>query len=132
MTRWPVGGLLVAVALAGCGSSGHGKAEKHLIVPAYGGYRATTIAVTQGTRVLCQRDARTFADDAVSFLHASVTPPDDYFFRARLQFVDFRAHLCDVAILRTALDRRLTLGQRRALVARFSFLSKFGRGLRSL
>jgi hypothetical protein len=50
---------------------------------------------------------------------------------ARLQFLEFKAHRCDVAILRQALTRRATAKQRRAIVARieFSFLGETGREL---
>ena len=50
---------------------------------------------------------------------------------ARLQFLEFKAHRCDVAILREAFSRRATARQRRAVVARveFSFLGDDGREL---
>ena len=50
---------------------------------------------------------------------------------AHLQFLEFKAHRCDVTILRKALSRRLTARQRRAIVERveFSFLGQTGREL---
>jgi hypothetical protein len=50
---------------------------------------------------------------------------------ARLQFHEFEAHRCDVAILRKAFSRRATPKQRRAIVGRveFAFLGETGREL---
>jgi hypothetical protein len=99
---------------------------KRLTIPAYGTYPPMTITVTEGTPALCRRDAEAFTRSAVSFLAPSATPADQYFVSARLQFIDFKAHRCDVAILRKALSRRLTVRQRRVLVARLGFLGEVG------
>jgi hypothetical protein len=50
---------------------------------------------------------------------------------ARLQFLEFKAHRCDLAILRRAFSRQATRKQRQAIVARleFSFLGETGREL---
>ena len=117
---------MAALVLAGCGgSSGH----KALTVPAYGGFPSTTIAVTKGTPEYCRRDAEAFTRDAVAFLRPFPSDADVYRVQARLQFIDFKAHLCDVAVLRKEFSRRLTAGQRRAVVQSFSFLGKTGREL---
>jgi hypothetical protein len=122
--------LLAAFVLGGCGgSSDHGKAVKQLTVPAYGTYPPMTITVTEGTPALCRRDAEAFTRNAVSFLAPSATPADQYSISARLQFIDFKAHLCDVSVLRKVLSRRLTVTQRRVLVARLGFLGEIGREL---
>jgi hypothetical protein len=126
--------LLVAVLLlAGCGdSSGQGKGEKALTVPAYNLYPAVTIPVTEGTPAQCRRYAQAFTRAAVSFLAPFPSDADVYFIQARLQFFEFKAHLCDVGILRTALSRRLTLKQRRDVVAQMGFLSEIEHELTEL
>jgi hypothetical protein len=50
---------------------------------------------------------------------------------AHLQFLEFKAHRCDVTILRKALSRRATVKQRRIIVGsvEFSFLGETGREL---
>ena len=125
--------LLSALLLGGCGgsSSGHGNAEKQITVPAYNGYPAITIPVTSGTPAQCRREAQVFSRAAVSFLAPFPSDSDTHLVLARLQFLEFKAHRCDVAILREALSRRATATQRRAIVARveFSFLGETGREL---
>jgi len=122
--------LLGALVLAGCGgSSPRETAPRQVVVPAYGGYPPVTIPVTEGTTELCRGDADAFTRNAVSFLVPSTSPPDQFFLSARLQFADFEAHLCDVAILRETLSHRLTLKQRRVIAAKFSFLGKTAREL---
>jgi hypothetical protein len=115
--------LLATVALGGCGgSSNDSRTEKQVTLPAYGGYRATTETVTAGSPAMCRRDAQALTRDAVAFLVPSPTPGDGYFIAARTQFIDFRAHTCDLSILRSALSRRLSSAERRSLVARWPFL----------
>jgi hypothetical protein len=122
--------LLATLLLAGCGdSSGHGKEEKQLTVPAYNLYPAVTIPVTEGTPAQCRRYAKAFTRAAVSFLAPFPSDADNYFVLARLQFFEFKAHLCNVGILRRALSRELTVKQRRELVARLGFLSEIEREL---
>ena len=50
---------------------------------------------------------------------------------ARVQFLDFEAHRCDLAILRTEFSRQATPKQRQTIVARseFFFLEETGREL---
>ena len=118
--------LLVALVLAGCGgSSGHDKGAKRLTVPGYGtfgGFSSTTIAVTRGSPARCRRDADAFAKEGKLFLRPFPSDADNYLVIARLQFIDFKAHSCDLAILRKALARRLTPKQQRTVVRSFSFL----------
>ena len=132
MSKSSAAWLLAALLLGGCGgSSGHGNAEKQVTVPAYRGYPAITIPVTSGTPALCRREAQVFSRAAVSFLAPFPSDSDTYLVIARLQFFEFRAHRCDVAILRKALSRRATARQRRVIVARveFGFLGEIGREL---
>jgi hypothetical protein len=122
--------LAAALLLAGCSdSSGQGEGEKQLTIPAYGSYPAVTIPVTEGTPALCRRDAQAFTRAAVSFRAPFPSDADNYFVLARVQFFDFKGHLCDVRILRRALSRQLTVKQRRELVARLGFLSDIEREL---
>ena len=125
--------LLSALLLGGCGgsSSGKGDAEGQITVPAYNGYPAITIPVTSGTPAQCRREAQVFSRAAVSFLAPFPSDSDTHLVLARLEFLEFKAHRCDVAILREALSRRATATQRRVIVARveFSFLGETGREL---
>jgi hypothetical protein len=124
MRRWSAAWLLVAVAvaLAGCGgSSGQGNAEQ-ITVAAYGPFPAQTIPVTEGSPAQCRRYANAFSRSAVSFLAPWPSDADNYVVIARVQFVEFKAHLCDVAILRDALMRRTTAKQREAIIAGLPFL----------
>ena len=133
VSRASVAALLSALLLGGCGgsSSTHGNAEKQLTAPAYNGYPAITIPVTSGTRAQCRREAQVFSRNAVSFLAPFPSDSDTYLVVARLQFFEFKAHRCDVAILRKAFSRRATPKQRRAIVRRveFAFLGQTGREL---
>ena len=66
----------------------------------------------------------------MSFLAPFPSNSDVYLELAHLQFLEFKAHRCDVAILRKALSRRATAKQRR-IVERpaFTFLGETGREL---
>jgi hypothetical protein len=125
--------LLSALLLGGCGgsSSGHGDTEKQITAPAYNGYPAITIPVTSGTPTRCRHEARAFSREAVAFLAPFPSDSDTHLVIARLQFLEFKAHRCDVAILRSALSHRATLKQRRAIVAHreFAFLGDTAREL---
>jgi len=124
--------LLSALLLGGCGgSSAHGNAEKEVTAPAYSRYPAITIPVASGTPAQCRREAQVFSREAVSFLAPFPSDSDTHLVVARLQFYEFKAHRCDVAILREALSRRATVKQRRAIVASdgFTFLGETGREL---
>ena len=72
-----------------------------------------------------------FSRAAVSFLAPFPSNSDVYLELAHLQFLEFKAHRCDVAILRKALSRRATAKQRRIIVERpaFTFLGETGREL---
>ena len=131
MSRSCAAWLLAAVLLlAGCGgSSGQGKGEKQVTVPAYGPFPAVIIPVTEGTPALCRRYAQAFTRAAVSFLAPFPSDADIYWVQARLQFFEFKGHLCDVRILRRALSRQLTVKQRREVVGRMGFLSEIEREL---
>jgi hypothetical protein len=118
--------LLVGLALTGCGgSSHHAKTAKGLTVPAYGtfgGFSSTTIAVTRGSPAHCRIAANAFADNGKKYLRPFPSDADNYLVIARLQFIDFKAHRCNLATLRSALAKRLTPKQRRTVIQSFSFL----------
>jgi hypothetical protein len=133
MRGWSAAWLLFVLLLGGCGgsSSGPGTAEKQVTAPAYNGYPAITIPVTQGTPARCLHEAEAFSREAVAFLAPFPSDSDTHLVIARLQFLEFEAHRCDLAILRRAFSRRATRKQRQAVVARleFRFLGAKGREL---
>lgn len=100
-------------------------------MPSYNGYPAITIPVTSGTPAQCRREAQVFSRAAVAFLAPFPSDSDTHLVLARLQFLEFKAHRCDVAILRTAFAHRATAKQRRSIVGRieFAFLGETGREL---
>jgi hypothetical protein len=124
MSKWSAVLLLGSLLLAGCGSNGHRKAAKALTVPAYNGFPAITMAVEQGTAERCRGAAEAFVHDAVAFLKPYPSDADVYRVQARLQFMDFKAHLCDVATLRKMLSNRLKPAKRRYIVDHFTFLGE--------
>ena len=131
MSRASAAWLLSALILGGCGGSGNGNAEKQVTAPSYNGYPAITIPVTTGTPAQCGREAQVFSRAAVDFLAPFPSDSDTHLVLARLQFYEFKAHQCNVAILREAFARRATAAQRRAIVERieFAFLGETGREL---
>jgi hypothetical protein len=100
-----------------------------MTVPAYNGFPATVMTVTQGTPEHCRSDARAFTHYGVLYLRPFPSDADVFRVQARLQFIDFKAHLCDLAVLSREFSRRLTLAHRRYIVARFSFLGATGHEL---
>jgi hypothetical protein len=116
--------LLGSLLLAGCGSNGHQGPAKALTVPAYNGFPAITMAVEQGTAEHCRGAAQAFVHDAVAFLKPYPSDADVYRVQARLQFMDFKAHLCDLATLRKTLSNRLKPAKRRYIVEHFTFLGE--------
>jgi hypothetical protein len=122
--------LLAVVVLAGCGGS-HSDvdAEKALTVPDYGTFPAMTVPVTPGTSAMCRAEADAFSRAAEAFLRPFPSDADNYRVLARVQFTAFKAHLCDTAILRKALARRLTVKQLRVVLGFFGFLGETGREL---
>jgi hypothetical protein len=135
VSRCSAAWLLSALLLGGCSgpSSGDDNAEKQITVPAYSGFPAIVIPVTSGTPAQCRREAEVFSRAAVSFLAPFPSNSDVYLELAHLQFLEFKAHRCDVAILRKALSRRATAKQRRIIVGRpaFTFLGETARELTS-
>ncbi len=131
MSRSSAAWLLSALVLGGCGGSGNGNAEKQVTAPSYNGYPAITIPVTTGTPAQCRREAQVFSRAAVDFLAPFPSDSDTHLVLARLQFYEFKAHQCDVAILREAFSQNATARQRRAIVERieFAFLGDTGREL---
>jgi len=120
-----------ALLLGGCGGSSSGPAEKQITVPAYNVYPAVTIPVRSATSARCRREAEAFSRQAVAFLAPFPSDSDTHLVIARLQFLEFKAHRCDLAILRSEFSRQATRRQRQAVVARgeFSFLGATGREL---
>ena len=130
MWRSLAASLGAVVVLAGCGGSPDDhQAEKTLTVPAYGPYPAMTVPVAPGTSALCRAKADAFSRAAAGFLLPFPSDADNYRVLARVQFTAFRAHLCDVAVLREALSRRLTAKQLRDVLAFFGFMGEIGRDL---
>ena len=122
--------LLAVVVLAGCGGSPGGEeTEKALTVPSDGRFPAMTVAVSPGPPALCRAKADAFSRAAESFLRPFPSDADVYRVLARVQFTAFRAHLCDVAVLRKALARRLTAKQLQEVLAFFGFMGETGREL---
>ena len=111
--------------------SGRGAAEKQVTVPAYNFYPAITIPVRSTTPARCRRDAEAFSREAVAFLAPYPSDSDTHLVIARVQFLDFKAHRCDLAILRREFSRQATPKQRQTIVARseFFFLEDTGREL---
>jgi hypothetical protein len=100
-----------------------------MTVPAYNGFPAMVVTVSEGSAEHCRSDARAFTHYGVLYLRPFPSDADVFRVQARLQFIDFKAHLCDPAVLRREFSRKLTLAQRRYIVARFSFLGAAGHEL---
>jgi hypothetical protein len=135
VTRLAAALVLCAAALAldGCGGSfGDGDAQS-ITAPAYNGYPAITIPVSSGTDAQCRHEARAFSREAVAFLAPFPSDSDTHLVIARLQFLEFKAHRCDLDVLRDAFSSRATPAQRRTIVDRieFMFLSGTARELTS-
>ena len=117
-----IGVLAVAVALAGCGSSGKTKTSAVVKLPAYGVFPATTVSVSPSAADsrTCRADAQSFAETARMFLAHSgpqaAYPADLYYVILREALADFRARRCAASLLGAALERSLTAGRRAALV----------------
>ena len=130
MGRWSATLFLCVLALGGCGgsSSGDDEAEAQVTAPAYNGYPAITIPVEAGSAARCRHEARAFSREAVSVLAPFPSDSDTHLVIARLQFYEFKAHQCDLDILRDAFSARATPQQRRTIVGRieFAFLGDTG------
>lgn len=123
--------LLVAVlVLSGCtSSSDHATSQTALTVPAYGPFPAMTVPVTPGSEALCRAKADAFSRAAKAFLEPFPSDADNYRVLARVQFTAFEAHLCDIAILREAVSRRLTAKQLHEVLRFFGFMGETAREL---
>ena len=124
--------LLAVVVLAGCGGGGSDDdrtTEKALTIPSYGPFPAMTVPVTPGTPADCRREADAFSRAAEGFLRPFPSDADNYRVLARVQFIAFKAHLCNTAILRQALARRLTAKQLREVLRFFGFMGETAREL---
>jgi hypothetical protein len=131
MRRCSLALLLCVLVLAGCGGSSSGGTEKQITAPAYNGYPAITIPVEAGTQARCRHEAEAFSREAVAFLAPFPSDSDTHLVIARLQFLEFKAHRCDLEMLRTTFARHATPKQRRMIVGRieFAFLGDTGREL---
>lgn len=122
--------LLAIVVLAGCGGSqSEHTGEKALTVPAYGPYPAMTVPLTTGRTASCKAEADAFSRAAKGFLIPYPSDADNYRVLARVQFIAFKANLCDTVILQEAVARRLTEKQLREVLKFFGFLGETARGL---
>jgi hypothetical protein len=118
-----VASLLGGVLLAGCGGShGDDPGGQALTVPAYGPFPAMTVPVSPGKADDCRREADAFSRAAKGFLIPYPSDADNYRVLARVQFTAFKANLCDTAILREAVARRLTTRELREVLRFFGFL----------
>jgi len=125
-----VASSLGGVLLAGCGGShGDDPGGQALTVPAYGPFPAMTVPVAPGKTDDCRREADAFSRAAKGFLIPYPSDADNYRVLARVQFIAFKAHLCDTAILREAVAQRLTEKQLREVLRFFGFLGGTGREL---
>ena len=95
-----------------------------MTVPAYGPFPAMTVPVAPGKTDDCRREADAFSRAAKRFLIPYPSDADNYRVLARVQFIAFKAHLCDTAILREAVARRLTGKQLREVLRFFGFLGE--------
>ena len=118
---------LAVVLLAGCG--GDDQTQKALTIPSDGRFAATKVATGPASAALCRAKADSFSRAAESFLLPYPSDADIYRVLARIQFTAFQAHHCDIAVLRTAVSRRLTPKQLREVLAFFGFLGDVGREL---
>ena len=115
--------LLGGVVLAGCGGShGDDTTGQALTVPAYGPFPAMTVPVAPGRAEECRREADAFSRAAKGFLIPYPSDADNYRVLAQVQFTAFKANLCDTAILREAVARRLTRNELREVLRFFGFL----------
>lgn len=124
--------LLGGLLLAGCGGS-HGEETtgQALTVPAYGPYPAMTVTVAPGKAEECRRAADAFSRAAKGFLIPYPSDADNYRVLARVQFTAFKANLCDTAILREAVARRLNRKELREVLRFFGFLGETAQELLS-
>lgn len=118
-----LGALVLVVAV------GSASADKGLTIPRYSQFPATTIPVARGTPVQCRTEADSFSRNAKAFLRPYPSDTDIYRVLARVQFTAFMAHRCEIAVLRKALSRRLTVKQLREVLAFFGFMGEVGRAL---
>jgi hypothetical protein len=115
--------LLGGVVLAGCGGShGDDTTGQALTVPAYGPFPAMTVPVAPGRAEECRREADAISRAAKGFLIPYPSDADNYRVLAQVQFTAFKANLCDTAILREAVARRLTRKELREVLRFFGFL----------
>ena len=85
-----------------------------------------TVPVTPGKSAACRAEADAFSRAAKGFLIPYPSDADNYRVLARVQFIAFKAHLCDTAILREAVAQRLTEKQLREVLRFFGFLGGTG------
>jgi len=115
--------LPILLLVAGCGgSSASDGSENQVTAPAYNGYPAITIPVTNGSTARCRHEADAFSREAVKFLAPYPSDSDTHLVIARVQFYEFTAHRCDLGILRDAFSQHATPKQRRAIVNRIEFM----------
>lgn len=130
--------LVGVVVVSGCTSSSDDAASHSApktasqttsTVPAYGPFPAMTVPVTPGSEGLCRAKADAFSRAAKGFLEPFPSDADNYRVLARVQFTVFKAHLCDIAILRKAVSRRLTAKQLHEVLRFFGFMGETAREL---
>ena len=121
---------VLVLVLAGCGGSHEAPTpERTLTIPAYGPFPKQTYHVAPGTSAACRREAAAFGRAAEGFLLPFPSDADNYRVLAQVQFTAFKAHLCNPALLREELSRRLTDEQVREVLSFFGFLRETAREL---
>ena len=124
-------GLVAAAAIAGvaflacgCGSSHHAHAGQTTV--RYGVYPGDTTSVSGKSprSDACRHDALAFARGAASYLDhygpLAASPADTYYMLLREQLGDFGKRRCDLKLLGSALEQRLSASERRTLLAHAS------------
>jgi hypothetical protein len=121
---------VLVLVLVGCGGSHEEPSpERTLTIPAYGPFPKQTYHVAPGTKAACRREAAAFGRAAEGFLLPFPSDADNYRVLAQVQFTAFKAHLCNTALLREELSRRLTDEQVREVLSFFGFLRETAREL---
>jgi hypothetical protein len=112
----------VPAAAVGCGGGPqHASGTAQVTVGAYGVFPATTVrSATASESKTCRATARSFAEDSVDLLahfgSKAAYPADLNYVIVRSELSGFQAGRCDLQLLGSALERRLSPKERSDLV----------------